>query len=81
VWGSDPENVYAVSVVGQILHFDGAEWRSVDHGPTGLFWGIWGSDSRNIYVPTASGDDVAEHGCRVIGPANERILLRLVSES
>jgi hypothetical protein len=49
VWGSSPSDVFAVSAVGSILHFDGKTWSS--SGSTGQIpMALWGSSSSDIFA-------------------------------
>ena len=51
VWGSSSEDVYAVGMNGNMIHFDGLAWRKQ---PTGLvfstFFDVWGSGPYDVYV-------------------------------
>lgn len=69
VWGSNPNNVYAVGSVGGrsgfIWHYDGAEWRElpVPHesmprtadGDIPGFFKVWGTAGGDVYVVGARG--------------------------
>jgi hypothetical protein len=52
VWGTGSSNVYVGGEQGTLLHFDGAQWRSIatglDDGQT--IWGIWGATPRDIWL-------------------------------
>lgn len=50
VWGSGPEDVFAVGSGGAILHYDGAEWEGQDSGVTVRLHAVWGSSSSNVYA-------------------------------
>jgi hypothetical protein len=53
VWGSAPDDVYAVGTTVQ--HWDGSSWSEVTVPGTPTFNGIWGSDPTNIYAVGESG--------------------------
>ena len=36
IWGSTPNDIYAVGVTGTILHYDGASWSALGAGTNGL---------------------------------------------
>ena len=49
VWGSGPTDVYAVSPLSQVLHYDGDRWKDLPISPA---WSIdiWGSGSDDVYI-------------------------------
>jgi hypothetical protein len=50
LWGSSPDNLWAVGDKGTIVHWDGSEWRK-DQSPTNLIlYNVWGTSSDNIYA-------------------------------
>ncbi|MBF0451375.1 MAG: DUF1566 domain-containing protein [Candidatus Magnetomorum sp.] len=53
VWGRSANDVYAVGNSGQIIHFDGTDWRSLESGTQSNLNAIWGNDNQ-LY---AVGDD------------------------
>ncbi len=56
VWGTAPDNVWAVGSGSTIMHYDGASWNSVPPPVTGQFLhGIWGSSADNIYTVGGNG--------------------------
>jgi cysteine-rich repeat protein len=56
VWGTAPNNVYAVGDGGLLLHYDGSEWKKVATGSTESFLSIWGSSSKDVFIGTDQGD-------------------------
>ncbi len=50
VWGSSPNDVWAVGDFGTIIHWDGIEWRKVESPTNNFLTDIWGSDWNNIYA-------------------------------
>ncbi len=69
MWGSGPEDIYAVGRGGIILHSSGnGEWDYQDSGTSANLTGIWGSGPNDIYVSVDAnvilhsiGDGVWEH--------------------
>lgn len=54
VWGSAPDDVWAVGLAGTIIHWDGVRWEKVT-SPTKLFLiDIWGTSATNIYAVGSS---------------------------
>lgn len=50
VWGSAPDDVWAVGLAGTIIHWDGVRWEKV-HSPTRLsLIDVWGNSRTNIYA-------------------------------
>ena len=44
VWGSGPDDVWAVGLNGAILRWDGSSWAAVDGGsPNTSYFGVWGT--------------------------------------
>jgi hypothetical protein len=39
---------------GTIVHYDGASWKPMDPGTTGVLNGVWGSSANDVW---AVGDD------------------------
>jgi hypothetical protein len=51
VWGSGPNDVFAVGADGTILHYDGTTWTEVAAGITGHWlYGVWGSASNDVFA-------------------------------
>jgi hypothetical protein len=53
IWGSAPDNIYVVGDNGQILHYDGVEWKRMSTAWSGGgsdFYSIWGSSENDIYI-------------------------------
>jgi hypothetical protein len=54
VWGSGPDDVYGVTGVGYILHYNGTEWENVYYGSqTGsayAFQAVWGRSADEVYA-------------------------------
>jgi hypothetical protein len=50
VWGSSPNDVWAVGRQGTIIHWDGIEWKKIN-SPTKMYLGdVGGNSSSNIYA-------------------------------
>jgi hypothetical protein len=53
VWGSAPNNVYAVgdeSGQGLISHYNGIDWQTTHVAITPSLQGVWGSSANDIYA-------------------------------
>ncbi len=54
LWGSAPNDVFGVGLQGQIEHFDGSNWVSLQsRGPS--LYAVWGFSSTNVFAVGASG--------------------------
>jgi len=51
--GNGPSDVWAVSTVGEIFHYDGIGWTSI---PTGTFSALWGATTSGINEAWAVGE-------------------------
>ncbi|MBN9161526.1 MAG: hypothetical protein J0I07_11215, partial [Myxococcales bacterium] len=62
VWGTGPNDVWAVGAEGTILHFDGVAWTvsstGLGSGQEVNLTGIWGSGPNDVW---AVGGNVALH--------------------
>lgn len=57
IWGTSPDNIYAVGDFGTIIHYDGATWSTVFNGgdtPVQLL-SVWGTGPDNVFVCGTSG--------------------------
>jgi hypothetical protein len=54
IWGSGPNDVYIVGLVGMGDHFDGAQWTSLDTGTGAHLKAVWGSGPNDVYIATES---------------------------
>jgi len=50
VWGSGPNDVWAVGDNGTIVRWNGAVWSPVASGTTNDLLGIWGSGPDDIWA-------------------------------
>lgn len=50
VWGSGPDDVWAVGDGGTLMHWDGAAWGRVDLGTTASLVGIWGFAKDDVWI-------------------------------
>ena len=55
VWGSGPDNIFAVGDSGTILHYNGTAWTAMDSGSTSNLKGVWGSALNDVYAVGDSG--------------------------
>ncbi|MDF2692356.1 MAG: hypothetical protein K0S65_739 [Labilithrix sp.] len=60
IWGSAPNDVWAVGTVGTIAHYDGTSWAATPSGTNQSLQGIWGSSATDIWVTSTPG--VILHG-------------------
>jgi len=67
VWGSGPNDVFAVGSYGTILHYDGSEWQVMDSGTTRNLNGVWGSNGDNVFA-VGSGGTILRYDGAVWGP-------------
>ena len=63
LWGTAPNDTWAVGQEGLVQHWDGATWNSAAIRVTPLpvvktFWGIWGTSSTDFWIV---GDEIALH--------------------
>ena len=50
VWGSSSSNVYAVTDIGEVLHYNGSAWSSETKFATvAVLYDIWGTGANDIY--------------------------------
>ncbi len=42
VWGSGPDDVFAVGDLGTILHYDGHDWDMMPSGTDANLYAVWG---------------------------------------
>lgn len=73
VWGDGQGTVWAVSVQGAILRWDGAAWQFHEQG-VGDCIGIWGSGPRDVWVVTTTAV------LRGQGPSSEELVFSPVSD-
>jgi hypothetical protein len=50
IWGSGPDDIYAVGASGFIEHFTGGQWMPQMSGTSAILFGVWGSGAGDIYV-------------------------------
>jgi len=50
VWGSSPNDVYAVGWYGMIFHFDGNTWSQMDSGVGSDLLGVWGKSGGDVFA-------------------------------
>ena len=54
VWGSGPDDVWAVGDRGTILHNDGTKFTSVTAGGTDVYFAVWGSAKNDVWLVNAT---------------------------
>ena len=50
VWGSGPNDVYAVGENGTIVHYAGAWWSTTPSGTTATLYDVWGSGRADVFA-------------------------------
>jgi cysteine-rich repeat protein len=50
VWGSGPEDVFAVGDAGTIVHYDGQDWKPMASRTRGRLIGVWGSGPEDVFA-------------------------------
>ena len=50
IWGSSRSDVYAVGTSGNILHFDGQSWQSVNSGTSESLYAVWGDGAGRVFA-------------------------------
>jgi photosystem II stability/assembly factor-like uncharacterized protein len=59
IWGSGPDDVYAVGEKATILHYDGQAWAKLrlpaSSSTSADLFSVWGTDPDNVYVVGAGG--------------------------
>jgi hypothetical protein len=55
VWAVSADSVYAVGVMGSIIHYNGAEWEVMASQTTMDLNGVWGTSDTNMYAVGENG--------------------------
>lgn len=50
VWGSSPDNVFAVGAWGMIAHYDGVSWSAMPRLTHTILWNVAGSGPRDVWA-------------------------------
>lgn len=50
VWGSAPDDIFAVGRAGKIWHYDGQAWTEMDSGTDVYLLGVWGTSPGDVYA-------------------------------
>ncbi len=50
LWGTSSENIFGVGHSGEIIQFDGTEWKRMESGTNIDLWDIWGLSADNIWA-------------------------------
>ncbi len=58
MWGSGPQDIWAVGSDGSMVHFDGSEWGRITGVTKKNLRAIWGSGPNDVYV---GGDETLVH--------------------
>ena len=59
VWGSSPDDVWAVGDFGTVVHWDGSEWKKMVTPLTLSLNDVWGTSSNDIYILKTSIDNTS----------------------
>jgi hypothetical protein len=72
LWGSAPNDVYAVGSADLVMHYDGFRWETVYTPADGrVHWSdVWGSAAGNVYVVGSSHDQMPSDGVEGSAPAS-----------
>jgi hypothetical protein len=58
VWGSAPNDIFAVGAEGAIFHYDGTDWTPMVSGleDSGEYLNtVWGLSANDVYAPASTG--------------------------
>ena len=50
VWGTSSSDLFAVGMIGTILHYEGTEWSDMTSGTTQGLYAVWGTSSSDVYA-------------------------------
>lgn len=50
VWANSPTDIWAVGLLGAVVHWDGVDWKSVNAGTSLNLWDVWGSGPNDVWV-------------------------------
>ena len=50
IWGTAPDDVWAVGSAGTVLHWDGNQWSSIDSGVRSHLYGVFGTTNYVLVV-------------------------------
>jgi len=50
IWGSGPNDVWAVGAGGSVLHWDGSAWTSASVGTAQSLYAVWGSGPSDVWA-------------------------------
>lgn len=56
IWVYSATEAFTVDSLGNVLHYDGANWSEIDFAVHTCLSGIWGSSPNDIFVLSAEGD-------------------------
>lgn len=61
VWGSGPNDVYAVGDVGTVIHYDGTTWSELLVGASDDLVAVWGTGPDNVVAVGGRGNGIVSH--------------------
>jgi hypothetical protein len=64
IWGTAPDDIWAVGLAGLILHYDGSAWQKVA-SPVGIgLEAVWGASADDVYAAGQNGSIIRWDGTR-----------------
>ncbi len=57
IWGSGPDNIFAVGDRGTIFHYNGHSWQEMDSSTQATLYTVWGSGPNDVYAGGYSFED------------------------
>ncbi len=64
IWGSGPNDVFAVGDTGTVLHYDGKQWTAMASGVAVALSSVWGTGPRDVYAVGDSGTIIRYDGSK-----------------
>jgi hypothetical protein len=55
IWGSSSTDVYAVTMPGSVLHYNGTTWSPMSCGTNAALFDIWGSSASDVFAVGING--------------------------
>ncbi len=55
MWGSTEGSLFAAGMQGQILHYDGKNWRAMHSGTAAHLYALWGSSESSVFAAGSGG--------------------------
>jgi hypothetical protein len=72
VWGISASDIFAVGVIGTIIHYNGSSWSLVTPSPTSYALNaVWGSSGAEVFAVGANGTVVHYNGTKWVAMESE----------